>query len=83
MQASGQDSGIIFEKLKTVLSENHSLAAMLELANATINSRDLEIEILQQMVDEGNEIRSNLENRTRELALLQQQLEELRRLISL
>ena len=83
MQATAQNNGFIFEKLKSVLSENNSLAERLEIANATITSRDREIEVLQQMLDEANEMRSNFENKLQELNTLQQQLEEMRRLVAL
>lgn len=83
MQPNVQNNGIIFDKLKQVLSENNSLMERLNIATATIASRESEIAVLQQMLDEANEMRSHVENKLRELEFLQQQLDEMKRLVSL
>jgi len=83
MQANSQNNAIVFDKLKQLLAENNSLTERLDIATATITARDREIEILQQMLDEANEMRSNFENKLQELNTLQQQLEEMRRLVAL
>jgi len=81
MQPNVQNNGYVFDKLKQALAENNSLIERLNIANATLNSRDREIEVLHHMLTEANEMRSHCENKLKELEYLQQQLNEMKRLV--
>lgn len=53
----------------------------LNIATATIASRESEIAMLQQMLDEAVEMRSHAENKLKELEFLQKHFDEMKTLV--
>lgn len=64
----------VFKKLS---SENKSLQTRLEEYAKVLDSRDIEIDMLQTMLSEANEYRSSMDNQIRELKLLQRYINDL------
>ena len=70
---SGED---VLGKFKLLVSENQSLRERLKECEKIIAARDSEIEMLNQLVSEASEMRSNIE-----LKSLREQMEEMKKFI--
>jgi len=75
---SGED---VLGKFKLLVSENQSLTERLKECEKIISARDNEIEMLNQLVSEASEMRSNVENQLLELKSLREQIEEMKKFI--
>jgi DNA repair exonuclease SbcCD ATPase subunit len=75
---SGED---VLGKFKLLVSENQSLRERLKECEKIIAARDSEIEMLNQLVSEASEMRSNIENQLQELKSLREQMEEMKKFI--
>jgi hypothetical protein len=70
----------IAEKLKHVIAENRSLTARLDEYASIVDARNAEIEILNSMVSDGKEQRSQLDNDLWELQSLQEYMRQLKKI---
>jgi len=75
---SGED---VLGKFKLLVSESQSLTERLKECEKIISARDNEIEMLNQLVSEASEMRSNVENQLLELKSLREQIEEMKKFI--
>jgi predicted nuclease with TOPRIM domain len=73
--------GEVLEKFKVLVAENLSLKERLKECEKIIAARNNEIEMLNQLVSEGSEMRSNVENQLLELKSLHEQIEEMKKFI--
>ena len=71
----------VLGKFKQLVSENQSLAERLKECEKIIAARDNEIEMLNQLVCEASEMRSNIENQLLELKSLQEKMDEMKKFI--
>jgi chromosome segregation ATPase len=74
-------SGDMFGKFKQLVSENQSLTERLKECEIIISSRNNEIDMLNQLVSEAGQMRSNMENQLQELKSLQDQIEQMKKFI--
>ena len=75
---TGED---ILGKFKLLMSENQSLTERLKECEKIISARGIEIEMLNQLVSEASEMRSNIDNQLLELKSLREQIEEMKKFI--
>jgi len=75
-----QDSIIVMEQLKSLMSEGNSMSARILEYEQLLQKRNEEITLLQNMVENANAMRSNLENQLLELKQLQNHFSELKTL---
>ena len=71
--------GDLLGKFKQLVAENKSLTERLRECENIIAARENEIEILNQLVSEASEMRSNIENQLQELKSLQDQIEQMKK----
>ena len=74
--SSGAD---LLGKFKQLVAENKSLTERLRECENIIAARENEIDMLNQLVSEASEMRSNIENQLQELKSLQDQIEQMKK----
>lgn len=70
----------VMDQLKSLVSEGNSMAARIQELEHVIRMRDQEIIMLQNMVDEANAMRSELENQLEELKQMQGHFAEIKQM---
>lgn len=73
--------GDVLEKFKQLVAENQSLTERLKEFEKIVSARDIEIDMLNQLVSEASEMRSNIENQLLELKSLREQIEEMKKFV--
>lgn len=73
--------GDVLRKFKQLVAENQSLTEKLKEFEKIVSARDIEIDMLNQLVSEASEMRSNIENQLLELKSLREQIEEMKKFV--